>query len=85
MDEELDAVESFEKSKNKRKIKFKDIDQKITECLDPRKTKMVVEIYKRFDCSHTFWDIFEARKEQKSEKEKNAGTMRLNILITPVY
>ena len=29
MDEELDAVESFKKSKNRRKRKFKDIDEKI--------------------------------------------------------
>ena len=43
IDEELDSVESFEKSENKRKRKFKDIDEKIPESLDPRKTKMVVE------------------------------------------
>ena len=40
---ELDAVESFEKSKNRRKRKFKDTDAKIEECQDPRKTKIVVE------------------------------------------
>ena len=44
MDEELDAVESFEKSKNTRKRKQQDINLKITESLDPRKTKMVVEL-----------------------------------------
>ena len=43
MDEEVDAVESFKKSKNRRKRKFKDIDEKIEECQEPRKTKMVVE------------------------------------------
>ena len=43
MDKELHAVESFEKNKNKRKRKFKDIDKKIAESLDPRKTKMVVK------------------------------------------
>ena len=43
MDEELDSVESFVKSKNKRKIKIKDIDEKIAESLDPRKTKMILE------------------------------------------
>ena len=43
MDEELDAVNSFEKSKNRRKRKLKDLDERISECLDPRKTKMVIE------------------------------------------
>ena len=43
MDEELDAVESFVKNKNKRKRKFKNIEEKIAESLDPRKTKMVIE------------------------------------------
>ena len=42
MDEELDAVEFFEKS-SRRKRKFRDIDGKIEECSDPRKTRMVVE------------------------------------------
>ena len=43
MEEELDLVESFAKSKNKRKRKFKNIDEKIEGFLDPRKTKMVIE------------------------------------------
>lgn len=40
MEEELDAVYSFEK---KKKRKLQEIDQKITDRLDPRKTQMVVE------------------------------------------
>ena len=44
MEEELHAVNSFEKDKSKRKRKFKDIDSKITEALYPKKkTKMVIE------------------------------------------
>ena len=43
MDDELDPVEFFEKS-SRRKIKFKDTDGKIEECLDPR----------NFDCTLTF-------------------------------
>ena len=43
------------------------------------KYKTSSQIYKRFDSSHEFWDIFGARKEQK---RKNSGTMKLNILIT---
>ena len=41
MDEDFDAVKSFEKSR-KRKRKFKDIDAYTEECLDPRETRMVV-------------------------------------------
>ena len=47
MDEELDAVDSFEKNKNRRKRKFQNIDEKIADCLDPRKTKMIVEFNDR--------------------------------------
>ena len=41
--EELDGVDSYEKNKKVKKRKFKEIDKKITDCLNPRKTKMVVE------------------------------------------
>ena len=34
---------------------------------------MSSETYKRFDSSHEFWDICEARKEQK---RKNSGTLK---------
>ena len=43
MDEQLDSVDSFEKNKSRRKRKLKEIDGKIEECQDPRKTKMVIE------------------------------------------
>ena len=51
MDEELDAVDSFEKNKNRRKRKFKNIDEKIADCLEPRKTKMIVEFNDRESAS----------------------------------
>ena len=51
MDEELDAIDSFEENKNKRKRKFKNIDEKIADCLDPRKTKMRVEFNDRGSAS----------------------------------
>ena len=35
------------KCKNRRKRKFKDLDVKISDCLDPRKTKMVIEFNNR--------------------------------------
>ena len=50
-EEQLDAVESFEKRKNKRKRKFKDIVDKITDILHPRKTKMVVQFNDRESAS----------------------------------
>ena len=44
MEEELDAMESFKKDKRRKKWKFQEISGKINDCLDPRKTKMIVEI-----------------------------------------
>ena len=41
-EEELDAVESFKKNKKAKKRKFQNVDDKITQYLDPRKTKMIV-------------------------------------------
>ena len=43
MDEELDAVDSFDKNKNRRERQFQKIDEKTADCFDPRKTKMIVE------------------------------------------
>ena len=47
IEEELDGVDSSEKNKKIKKKKFKEIDEKVTDCLDPRKTKMVVELNDR--------------------------------------
>ena len=43
MAEELDALKTYEKDKKVKKRKFKNVDEKITECLDPRKTKMIID------------------------------------------
>ena len=43
MAEELDAIDAYEKNKNVKKRKFKSVDEKITNCPDPRKTKMVID------------------------------------------
>ena len=43
MDEELDDVNCFEKNKYIKKRKLKNIEEKITDCLDPRKTKMSID------------------------------------------
>ena len=51
MEEELDGVDSYEKNKNIKKRIFKEIDEKITDCLDLRKTKIVVEFNDRESAS----------------------------------
>ena len=51
MQEELVSVDSYEKNKKVKKRQFKEIDQKITDCLDPRKTKMVIEFNNRESAS----------------------------------
>ena len=48
MEEELDAVDSYKKKNNKiKKRRFKDVDENFFDCLDLRKTKMVVEFSNR--------------------------------------
>ena len=51
MDEELDAVNCFEIDKNIKKRKLKYIEEKITDCLDPRKTKMLIDFNNRESAS----------------------------------
>ena len=46
MEEELDAVDSYKKNKIKKR-RFKDVDENFFDCLDLRKTKMVVEFSNR--------------------------------------
>ena len=50
MEEELDILDSYKKKKIK-KGRFKDADEKIIDCLDPRKTKVVVEFNDRESAS----------------------------------
>ena len=51
MDEELDVVNCFEKDENIEKRKLKNIEEKITDCLDPRKTKMLIDFNNRESAS----------------------------------
>ena len=51
MAEELDALKTYEKYKKVKKRKFKNVDEKITECLDPRKTKMIIDFNDRESAS----------------------------------
>ena len=47
MEEELDGVDSYEKNKKVKERKHKEIDEKITDCHDPRKRKMMIEFNDR--------------------------------------
>ena len=51
MAEELDAIGTYKKNKKVKKGKFKNVDEKITECLDPRKTKMIIDFNNPESCS----------------------------------
>ena len=42
-DESLVAVSSFEKNKKAKKRKFQTVEEKIAECADPRRNKMVID------------------------------------------
>ena len=57
MENELDGVDSYEKDKKVKKRKHKEIDEKITDCLDPRKTKMVVEFNDRESARVKFFAV----------------------------
>ena len=41
----------MKKIKKVKKMKFKNVDEKITECLDPRKTKMIIDFNDRESAS----------------------------------
>ena len=43
MQEELDGVDSYEKIKKAKKRKFKNVNEKINDCFEPRKNKMRID------------------------------------------
>ena len=45
--EELDAIDTYKKNKKVKKRKFKNVEDKITECLDLRKTKIIIDLNNR--------------------------------------
>ena len=51
MAEELDDVDTYEKNKKVKKRKFKNVDEKITDWLDPRKTRMIIDFNDRESAS----------------------------------
>ena len=66
MDEELDAVNCFEIDKNIKKRKLKYIKEKITDCLDPRKTKMLIDFNNRESASIKSFPV-KKKRQDKSE------------------
>ena len=51
MAKELDAIDTYEKNKKVKRKKIKNVDEKITECPDPRKTKMIIDFNDRESAS----------------------------------
>ena len=43
MQEELDSENSYEKNKKPKKRKLKIVDEKTNDCLDPRKTNIMID------------------------------------------
>ena len=74
--EELDPVDSYEKSKKvkKKKRKFKNIDEKIAASHDLRKIKMTVEFNDRESASIKSFAV-EKRKEIKVTMQFKSGKL----------
>ena len=66
-EEELDAVDSFEKNKKAKKRKFQDVENKISHYLDPRKTKTIIDFNDRESASIKSF----AEKRKKRDKSNN--------------
>ena len=62
MEEKLDAVDSFEKYTNKRKRTFQNIDEETEDCLDPRKTKKIIEFNNRESASIKSFSVKKKKK-----------------------
>ena len=52
-------------TKRTKKRKFKNVEEKITECLDPRKTKMIIDFNDRESASI---ESFAVKKKKKRNK-----------------
>ena len=51
-------------TKRTKKRKFKNVEEKITECLDPRKTKMIIDFNDRESAS---FESFAVKKKKKNK------------------
>ena len=54
-------------TKRTKKRKFKNVEDKITECLDPRKTKMIFDFNDRESANI---ESFAVKKKKKKKKKK---------------
>ena len=82
MPEELDGVDSYEKNKKLKKRRFKEIDKKITDCLDPRKAKMVVEFNDRESASIRSFTV-RKRNEIKVTTQFMSGKLLMFAKLSP--
>ena len=78
MEEKLDAVDSFEKYTNKRKRTFQNIDEETEDCLDPRKTKKIIEFNNRESASIK---SFSVQKKKKNRKYKSNFSVHVEKVI----
>ena len=81
MAEEVDAVDSFEKNNKAKKRKFKDIDEKTTFYLDPKKTKMVIKFNDRESASIKSFAV-KNRNEIKITAQFMSGKL---LIFTKLY
>ena len=77
MEEKLDAVDSFEKYTNKRKRTFQNIDEETEDCLDPRKTKKIIEFNNRESASIKSFSV----KKKKNRKYKSNFSVHVEKVI----
>ena len=78
MEEKLDAADSFEKYTNKRKRTFQNIDEETEDCLDPRKTKKIIEFNNRESASIK---SFSVKKKKKNRKYKSNFSVHVEKVI----
>ena len=78
MDEDLDSVDSLEQKlkRGRRKRKFKDIDSKIADTVDSRKTKMILEFN-----NHKSASIKSFAVEKRDHVKVTTGFLSVEILM----
>ena len=82
MPEELDGVDSYKKNKKVKKRRFKEIDKKTTDCLDPRKAKMVVQFNDTESASIRSFTV-RKRNEIKMTTQFMSGKLLMFAKLSP--
>ena len=72
----------MKKNKHRRKRKFKNIDEKIADCLEPRKTKMIVEFNDRESASTKSF-VVKKRSEIKVTTRFMSGKLPMFANLSP--